>query len=140
MKNASIFRLLAGQWAMALAGLVAASRRVWWALLAVAVLAGVFVTAQHGGLIRHGWASAAARGDYWRGAVAIARDHPLFGTGPGTFGSIYPKYKTATTEEAQLVHNSYLQMASDSGAAGPTSIRSASRRACRSSRGCTRWS
>ena len=104
--------------AMALAGLVAASRRVWWALLAVAVLAGVFVTAQHGGLIRHGWASAAARGDYWRGAVAIARDHPLFGTGPGTFGSIYPKYKTATTEEAQLVHNSYLQMASDSGAAG----------------------
>ena len=104
--------------AMALAGIVAASRRVWWALLAVAVIAGVFVTAQQAGLIRHGWASAAARGDYWRGAVEIARDHPWFGTGPGTFGSIYPKYKTALTEEAQLVHNSYLQMASDSGAAG----------------------
>ena len=103
--------------AMVLAGLVAASRRVWWTLAAAAVIAGVFVTAQQAGLIRHGWASASARGDYWRGAVAIARDHPLFGTGPGTFGSIYPKYKTATTEEAQLVHNSYLQMWSDSGVA-----------------------
>src|SRR5439155_23649667 len=27
----------------------------------------------------------------------------------------YPKYKTAATEEAQLVHNSFLQMWSDSG-------------------------
>ena len=53
--------------------------------------------------------------DYWRGAVAIIKDHPWVGTGPGTFGSIYPKYKTAMTEEAQAVHNSYLQMWSDSG-------------------------
>jgi len=57
-------------------------------------------------------------GDYWRGAIAIARDHPWLGTGPGTFGSIYPKYKIASTEEAQLVHNSYLQMWSDSGVIG----------------------
>jgi hypothetical protein len=47
--------------------------------------------------------------------VAIARDHPWLGTGPGTFGSIYPKYKTAGSEEAQLVHNNFLQMWSDSG-------------------------
>ena len=104
--------------AMVLAGLLVASRRAWWALMAVAAIAGVYVTAQQVGLIRHGLASASARGDYWRGAVAIAQDHPWLGTGPGTFGSIYPKYKTAMTEEAQLVHNSYLQMWSDSGVAG----------------------
>ena len=47
--------------------------------------------------------------------MAIARDHFWLGTGPGTFGSIYPKYKTAQTEEAQLVHNNFLEMWSDSG-------------------------
>ena len=103
---------------MAAAGLVVAARRVWWLLAALAVIAMIFGAAHHAGLIRHGLASASARGDYWRGAVAIALDHPWLGTGPGTFGSIYPKYKTALTEEAQLVHNSYLQMWSDSGVAG----------------------
>jgi O-antigen ligase len=73
------------------------------------------VIAQQAGLIRFSIESAGARRDYWRGAVQIARDHPWLGTGPGTFGSIYPKYKTASTEEAQLVHNNFLQMWSDSG-------------------------
>jgi O-antigen ligase len=59
--------------------------------------------------------SVEARPDYWRGAIAIIKDHPWVGTGPGTFGSIYPKYKTALTEEAQAVHNNFLQMWSDSG-------------------------
>ncbi len=81
----------------------------------VAVLAGVFVLGQRGGLIHFGVKSLEARVDYWRGAVAIARDHPWVGTGPGTFGSIYPKYKTASTEEARAVHNNFLQMWSDSG-------------------------
>ena len=104
--------------ALVVAGLVVAARRMWWLLAALAVIAVVFGAAHQAGLIRHSLASASARGDYWRGAVAIAMDHPWLGTGPGTFGSIYPKYKTARTEEAQLVHNSYLQMWSDSGAAG----------------------
>ena len=103
---------------MVVAGLVVAARRVWWLLAALAVIAVVFGAAHQAGLIRHGLASASARGDYWRGAVAIAMNHPWLGTGPGTFGSLYPKYKTARTEEAQLVHNSYLQMWSDSGVAG----------------------
>jgi O-antigen ligase len=64
-----------------------------------------------------GTGSLEARADYWRGAVAIIRDFPWLGTGPGTFGSIYPKYKTALTEEAQLVHNNFLQMWSDAGVA-----------------------
>jgi O-antigen ligase len=82
----------------------------------VAVLAAVFVLGQHAGLIHLGTQSLEARTDYWRGAIAIAKDHPWVGTGPGTFGSIYPKYKTALTEEAQAVHNNYLEMWSDSGA------------------------
>jgi O-antigen ligase len=92
-----------------------AGRMAMVGIVALAVLGGVFFGAQRGGLIGVGTRSLQARTDYWRGAVAIARDNLLWGTGPGTFGSIYPKYKTAQTEEAQLVHNSFLQMWSDSG-------------------------
>ena len=81
----------------------------------VVALAVVVVLGQRGGLLHFGAQSVESRMDYWRGAVAIAKDHPWVGTGPGTFGSIYPKYKTALTEEAQTVHNNFLQMWSDSG-------------------------
>ena len=76
----------------------------------VVVLAGVLLVSKS-----RGPESLQARLDYWRGAEAIARDHLWLGTGPGTFGSIYPKYKTALSEEAQLAHNSFLEMWSDSG-------------------------
>ncbi|HUJ11561.1 MAG TPA: O-antigen ligase family protein [Verrucomicrobiae bacterium] len=79
------------------------------------LLAVIFVFAERRGFIHLGAQSLEARTDYWRGAMAISKDHPWVGTGPGTFGSIYPKYKTAQTEEAQAVHNNYLQMWSDSG-------------------------
>jgi tetratricopeptide (TPR) repeat protein len=81
----------------------------------LALLVVVFAAGHRHGLIGVGTGSFEARKDYWRGAVAIARDHPWWGTGPGTFGSIYPKYKAATTEEAQLVHNNFLEMWCDSG-------------------------
>jgi len=82
--------------------------------LLVAVI-GVLVLGQRGGSHRFSTSSLESRTDYWRGAISIIKDHPWVGTGPGTFGSIYPKYKTALTEEAQAVHNNYLQMWSDSG-------------------------
>jgi O-antigen ligase len=81
----------------------------------VVALVVVFLVGQRAGFLQFGTTSLESRMDYWRGAIAIARDHPWVGTGPGTFGSIYPKYKTAPTEEAQAVHNSFLQMWSDSG-------------------------
>jgi O-antigen ligase len=81
----------------------------------VLVLGGVVALARHGGLLHFGTESIEARTDYWRGAIRIIKDHPWIGTGPGTFGSIYPMYKTALTEEAAAVHNSFLQMWSDSG-------------------------
>ncbi|MGD0016067.1 MAG: O-antigen ligase family protein [Verrucomicrobiia bacterium] len=84
-------------------------------VIVVIALVVVFVAAQRGGLMHWGRSSLEARLDYWNGAVRIAQDYPWLGTGPGTFGSVYLKYKTATTEEAQLVHNDYLEMWCDSG-------------------------
>jgi O-antigen ligase len=81
----------------------------------MAVLGLVVVLARHGGLLHFGTGSLEARTDYWCGAVRIIKDHLWLGTGPGTFGSIYPMYKTALTEEAETVHNNFLQMWSDSG-------------------------
>jgi tetratricopeptide (TPR) repeat protein len=94
-----------------------AMRTVGVGMLVLVALVLVFSAAELGGLIHLGRQSLAARLDYWNGAARIVRDYPWFGTGPGTFGSIYTKYKTAATEEAQLVHNSYLQMWCDSGVA-----------------------
>lgn len=93
-------------------------RRARWVVGGVVAVAGVVLLAQQAGLVHFSTDSVSARADYWRGAVAIARDFPVLGTGPGTFGSIYPKYKTGNSEEAQLVHNNYLQMWCDSGVAG----------------------
>jgi tetratricopeptide (TPR) repeat protein len=81
----------------------------------VLALALVVALGRHIGLLHFGTKSLEARTDYWRGAIRIIEDHPWVGTGPGTFGSIYPMYKTALTEEAQAVHNTFLQMWSDSG-------------------------
>lgn len=90
--------------------------RGWGALaLALGLLVGMVVVAQRTGLLRLGASSLEARVDYWRGAVAIVKQHPWLGTGPGTFGSAYLPYKTGTTEDARLVHNDYLQMWSDAG-------------------------
>jgi O-antigen ligase len=90
-------------------------RTVFWLVGLVATLVVIFLLGQRAGFLHFGTSSLESRLDYWRGAVAIAKDHPWVGTGPGTFGSIYPKYKTALTEEAQVVHNNFLQMWSDSG-------------------------
>jgi O-antigen ligase len=90
-------------------------RKVFWLVGLVATLVVIFLLGQRAGFLHVGTTSLESRMDYWRGAVAIAKDHPWVGTGPGTFGSIYPKYKTALTEEAQVVHNNFLQMWSDSG-------------------------
>ncbi len=107
--------------AVAISGLVwlACSRsekKRWvWGGVALVALAAVVAVALKGGWAHLGRSSMEARLDYWGGAVRIIRDYPLLGTGPGTFGSIYMKYKTAMTEEAQLAHNNFLQMWSDSG-------------------------
>ena len=67
---------------------------------------------------RKGATSVSARVDYWQAAVATALANPLFGTGPGTFAIPYQRIKRPESEMSRLVHNDYLQQASDSGLAG----------------------
>jgi hypothetical protein len=62
-----------------------------------------------------GATSVSARFDYWRAAGTTAWEHPLLGTGPGTFAKAYAARKSPEAEMARLTHNDYLQQASDSG-------------------------
>lgn len=73
---------------------------------------------KYAGFFQRGATSVAARFDYWRAALETARQHPLLGTGPGTFGVSYQKIKRADAEMARLAHNDYLQQASDAGVLG----------------------
>jgi O-antigen ligase len=59
-----------------------------------------------------------ARFDYWRAAVQTTSDKPLFGTGPGTFAIAYQQRKRPESEMSRMVHNDYLEQASDSGVIG----------------------
>jgi len=67
---------------------------------------------------RHGATSVTARFDYWRAAWQITCAHPVLGTGPGTFSVPYRKLKAPASEMTRLVHNNYLEQASDSGLIG----------------------
>lgn len=62
--------------------------------------------------------SANARFDYWSVAWQTALNRPLLGSGPGTFYAVYRQAKRPDAEMTRLVHNDYLQQASDSGAVG----------------------
>lgn len=53
--------------------------------------------------------------EYWKSALAIIKQHPLLGFGPGTFGIIYPVFKTKLAEETIMAHNSFLQLWAESG-------------------------
>jgi O-antigen ligase len=59
-----------------------------------------------------------ARTDYWRAAVANTTSNPVFGSGPGTFSRVYARLKGPEAEMARLVHNDYLEQATDSGVPG----------------------
>ena len=65
-----------------------------------------------------GATSVGARFDYWRAAVQTTGQHPLWGTGPGTFQQPYARLKAPEAEMARLTHNDYLEQFSDSGMAG----------------------
>jgi len=57
--------------------------------------------------------------DIWKDSTGIIRDFPLFGTGAGSFISIYPTYRSITAGAvADHAHNDYVELLTDSGAAG----------------------
>ncbi len=52
-------------------------------------------------------------------ALRIARDHPLFGTGPATFNFVHPRYQSSTFPvRAVLTHDDYLNCLDDYGLVG----------------------
>jgi len=106
---------------MLLLGLVALlelplAKKLKFALIIIACLAGLSgFFWKYASFFERGATSVSARLDYWRAAVQIAAARPLFGTGPGTFLIPYEKLKRPESESARLVHNDYLEQASDSG-------------------------
>lgn len=112
-------------WLLALLlGLLALLRLPFARRLKVALVVGLLAAGLVGFAVRYsayfqrGATSLGARLDYWRAAVATARANPVFGTGPGTFALAYAKVKRPESEMSRLVHNDYLQQASDSGLPG----------------------
>lgn len=71
-----------------------------------------------GGYFQRGATSVGARFTYWQAAIQTTLDHPVFGTGPGTFSVPFRKIKAPEAEMAKLAHNDYLEQASDSGIIG----------------------
>lgn len=114
-----------GGWlvALVLAGMVfwrMPMNRRWRLGIGVAVVAGglaVFAV-RFADYFRRGATSVGARFDYWRAACQVVADHPVLGSGPGTFQREYARRKPPEAEMTRLVHNDYLQQASDSGLPG----------------------
>ncbi len=109
---------------MLLLGLVVLLRLPFSRKLKVILVAGVLVAGMAGffwkyaAFFEKGATSVSARFDYWRAALQTTRENPLLGTGPGTFAHAYEKIKRPESEMARLVHNDYLEQASDSGLPG----------------------
>jgi O-antigen ligase len=55
----------------------------------------------------------------WNGTLAIIREHPVVGSGPGTWQWLFPKYRDSTLQiHPEHAHNDILQLASDYGLIG----------------------
>jgi len=61
--------------------------------------------------------SASSRLRYWKAATSMAMDYPVLGVGFGTYNwvSLSPNYLGVVNERQHVIHNNYLQMATDSG-------------------------
>ncbi len=111
-----------GGWLIALAlGVVWLCRINWprrfkWLMVVVVVAGGLLVFGlRFQTYFAKGATSVGARFDYWRVAVRVTLQHPLLGSGPGTFQKPYFELKKPDAEMARLVHNDYLEQFSDSG-------------------------
>jgi O-antigen ligase len=84
-------------------------------VLSLALVGLVAFGIRYGSFFQKGATSVVARFDYWRAAIKTANANPILGTGPGTFATPYAKIKNPKSEMSRLVHNDYLEQASDSG-------------------------
>ena len=88
-----------------------------WAVLVLAVAgASFFLHARRVEIGSPGGDPFLLRAGNWSAAVRMIRDHPLFGTGPGSFGTFYPRYIEPGMNETRYAHNSYLQVVAGWGA------------------------
>ena len=55
---------------------------------------------------------------YWKAVPSMVKDYFLLGSGPATFGTIYPGYRPLLAHETQMAHNNYLQVLVETGIAG----------------------
>jgi O-antigen ligase len=92
------------------------SKALVLAFLCLAGVGGFFI--KYKSFFDRGATSACARLEYWKAAVKIGASHPVFGTGPATFGEFYKLIKPPDAEPARLAHNDYLEQWSDSGFIG----------------------
>ena len=59
----------------------------------------------------------------WRGVVKMINDHPLVGSGPGTFATIYTQYQPPGLARRRFyAHNDYLQFIAETGLAAAVVI------------------
>jgi O-antigen ligase len=64
-------------------------------------------------------ASMQGRIEVWKDTAKLVSDHPLMGSGPGTFGAVFPAYKTHQDPVYyEHAHNDYVQLLSDTGVVG----------------------
>jgi O-antigen ligase len=55
----------------------------------------------------------------WERSLAMFRDHPLLGTGAGTFQHVFPRYRPSSVRPFyDYAHNDYVQLLSETGIAG----------------------
>ncbi|HWD92379.1 MAG TPA: O-antigen ligase family protein [Verrucomicrobiae bacterium] len=95
------------------------ARRLKWLVVLTLVAGGLIVFGlRFQTYFAKGATSVGARFDYWHAAGRVVAEHPVFGTGPGTFQRPYALLKRPESEMARLVHNDYLEQFSDSGVLG----------------------
>lgn len=64
-------------------------------------------------------ASMQGRIEVWRDTAKLVSDHPLMGSGPGTFGAVFPGYKTRPDKVTyEHAHNDYIQLLAETGGVG----------------------
>jgi hypothetical protein len=105
---------------VAVGGVFALNRPRWWAdrrrLLGIvaAVVAGillVFALNRTDALKEEASGTMQKRLDYWTATVAMIRDHPWLGVGPGHFGRFYPQHMKETAfQKIKDPHNFVLEM------------------------------
>ena len=59
---------------------------------------------------------------FWGSALRIFADHPLVGTGPGTFGAVHAAYQRDVRFYARDAHNVYLQTLAEMGVLGAAAL------------------